>query len=312
MAGNWCLIESDPGVFTELLKGFGVKGVQVEELYSLDESEFHNLRPIVGLVFLFKWRPGDEPSGTPIENENNIFFAQQVIQNACATQALVNMLLNVKNTKVELGQILTDYRDFAKDFDPGTKGLTLSNSDQIREVHNSFARQTQYELDVKGGKEEDNYHFISYIPFGDKVLELDGLRDFPLEVAQVKEGSDWLDAVRPVIQMRIQKYSEGEIHFNLMAVITDRKSEFLRRIEEIVSKPEPSIDDEQVLQELQVMLEAEDEKMKRYRQESVRRRHNYLPFLLELLKCLAREGKLVPLVEEAQQLALKRAGKKEE
>jgi ubiquitin carboxyl-terminal hydrolase L5 len=42
--GNWCLIESDPGVFSELIRDFGVKGLQVEELWSLEKEDFDRIK----------------------------------------------------------------------------------------------------------------------------------------------------------------------------------------------------------------------------------------------------------------------------
>ena len=79
-AGEWCLVESDPGVFTKLIKGFGCQGAQVEEIWSLEPENFEKLKPVHGLIFLFKWQPGEEPVGSVVQDSrlDTIFFAKQV------------------------------------------------------------------------------------------------------------------------------------------------------------------------------------------------------------------------------------------
>ncbi|KAL7070776.1 hypothetical protein ACQ4LE_009875 [Meloidogyne hapla] len=305
-AGDWCLIESDPGVFTELISGIGVQGVQIEELYSIeDEEHLDKLKPIYGLIFLFKWRQGEEVEGTP-QPDAPVYFAKQVITNACASQAIINLLLNINSKDVTLGNTLENFKSFTQNFDAGLRGLTLSNSEEIRKLHNSFSREHYMEMDLPKIKSEDNFHFIAYVPVEDKIYELDGLHDAPIFLADIKKegdekSSNWIDIVRPFIKRRIEKYTAGEIHFNLMALVPNLRSKYEQRIAELSTMEMDSDEIAQEISQLQNLIEDEKDKMKRYKIENNRRRHNYMPFLIELLKCLAKEGKLIDMVREAQE-----------
>lgn len=312
-AGNWCLIESDPGVFTELIKEFGCEGLQVEELWSLDAEQFKDLQPVHGLIFLFKYVQDDEPAGTVVRDSRleKIFFAKQVINNACATQAILSILMNCSHSDLKLGQTLGDLKEFCITFDAQNKGLALSNASQIRAVHNSFARQTLFELDNKrAAKEEDVFHFIGYVPIDGRLYELDGLKEGPIDLGAITPNSDWVNVVRPIIQKRIDKYSEGEIHFNLMAIVSDRQLIYQRKIDEILnstSDNDMDTDTKQVeVARLRSLIEDDLAKKKRYKIENIRRKHNYLPFIVELLKMLAEQGQLLPIYEKAKQRTIER------
>lgn len=313
MAATWCQIESDPGVFTELIRNFGVKGVQVEELWSLDLENYINLKPIHGLIFLFKYKSEDVEEGSIVRDDRmeKIFFAKQVINNACATQAILSILMNLSNTDVAIGDTLQSFKDFVLMFDPSVKGLAISNSEVIRTVHNSFARQQMFEFDESfASKDDEAYHFISYMPIEGRLYELDGLKEGPIDHGKIPEGSDWMDTARPIIQKRIQRYSADEVHFNLMAVISDRHQWCQRRIEDITSLiGEGGMETEDLhseLNKLQIMLKEEENKLHRYKVENIRRRHNYLPFIMELLKVLAKNN-LSGLVEKAKERAAGRS-----
>ncbi|XP_069823503.1 ubiquitin carboxyl-terminal hydrolase isozyme L5 isoform X1 [Dendropsophus ebraccatus] len=318
-AGEWCLMESDPGVFTELIKGFGCQGVQVEEIWSLEQEHFEDLQPVQGLIFLFKWQPGEEPSGSVVQDSrlDTLFFAKQVINNACATQAIVSILLNTTHPDVHLGETLSEFKEFTQSFDAAMKGLALSNSEVIRQVHNSFARQQMFEFDAKfSTKDDDAFHFVSYVPVNGRLYELDGLRDGPIDLGPCNQD-DWIGVVRPVIEKRMQKYCEGEIRFNLMAIVSDRKKIYEKKIAELqkqLSEAEPMETDHNSLinsiqsevAKYQLLLDEEQQKTKRYKIENIRRKHNYLPFIMELLKTLAEHQQLIPLVEKAKEKQTRR------
>ncbi|XP_013885944.1 ubiquitin carboxyl-terminal hydrolase BAP1 isoform X1 [Austrofundulus limnaeus] len=246
MNKGWLELESDPGLFTLLVEDFGVKGVQVEEIYDL-QSKCQS--PVYGFIFLFKWIEErrsrrkintlvDETSVIDEEIVNDMFFAHQLIANSCATHALLSVLLNCSG--VELGTTLSRIKAFTKGFSPESKGYAIGNAPELARAHNSHARPEPRHLPEKQNgisavRTMEAFHFVSYVPIKDRLFELDGLKAYPIDHGPWGEDEEWTDKARRVIMERIGLATAGEpyhdIRFNLMAVVPDRRMKYESKLE---------------------------------------------------------------------------------
>ncbi|CAE7777641.1 uch2, partial [Symbiodinium microadriaticum] len=184
------------------------------------------------------------------------------------------------------------------------------------------------------------HHFIAYVPFKGKVYELDGLKTGPIKLGEA-DSSTWLEVARPAIEARMARYSASETHFALLSLNPKRSAvlqsnisvleERLAHLEHVkvtqegfgvvlndgfeVGTDGSSVDAQisATNEELRVAredLSEEELKLAKQREENVRRKHNYLPFLIRLVESLAGKGKLAELVSTAQSTATTRAAEK--
>jgi len=136
---------------------------------------------------------------------------------------------------VTIGPELENLRNFTVGLPSREKGLTIGNSDKIRESHNSFARQDPFIIEegASSGKSEDAFHFISYVPFNGQLYELDGLARGPISHGECTE-ENWLGLARSQIQQRIEKFNGTEIRFNLLAVIGDKIEQMNQKSQQLM------------------------------------------------------------------------------
>ncbi|KAJ8614237.1 hypothetical protein CTAYLR_001167 [Chrysophaeum taylorii] len=283
---SWCTVESDPGVFTELVEKFGVSGVEFCELYSLEDEDFSRVAPVYGLIFLFKWT-GESDDRETSEAPAGVFFAKQMVHNACATQAILSVLLN---TDLALGETLEELRSFSAELPPDMRGLAIENSEAIRTAHNSFSRPEAFvSAEGPATKDDDVFHFVAFVPRNGRVYELDGLKDGPVDLGP---ADDWLAVARMAINSRIEKYAASEIKFNLMAIVRDRRLLLDEKAALCASDPDE-------LANVEADRALETAKREQWTQENIRRRHNYVPLVVDFLKVLAANAKLKTLVDNA-------------
>lgn len=238
---------------------------------------------------MFKWIASSAPDrGTPqdgnfdstVVEDAGLFFAAQTIQNACGTQAILSVILNNDessnrylsgedntHSSIEIGPSLREFKDFTNGFPHDLRGEALSNSDLIRDTHNTFARSSPFadetQRDPNAGT-EDAFHFIGYTCYNGQLYELDGLQPYPISHGECTPDS-FAEKIIPVLQRRIERYPAGEVRFNLMAVCRDLR----------VNAQEG--------QDYEMMAR-EKRKRAQWDWENALRRHNFIGFTGEVLK----------------------------
>lgn len=260
-----------------MVERLGVQNVQFDELYSIDSDLLRELAPVHAVIFLFKYGSVDREyaeKNEPLDGaydphyaESGIFFANQTIQNACATQAVLNSLLN-KTQDVEIGDELKNFREFVAGFDSTLCGEAVSNSESIRLVHNSFSAPRFIESDSRprnvDEKNDGLFHFVTFLNINNAIYELDGLKPYPIRHVSLANGGEFYEKLPEVIQRRIAKYS-GEIRFSLLA-LTDNK---LKHYEEIGDEVGASL---------------ERVKRETWKRENELRRHDFPKLVIDLLR----------------------------
>lgn len=267
----WQTIESDPGLFFELVEKLGVKNVDFEELLEISPEVLRSFPDLHGVIFLFKYRTQQESSDLQTgeySHNSDLFFAQQVVNNACGTLAILNLLMN--SEKVELGKELEELKGFVSDFDPQIKGEAIANSEKLKSAHNSMAPVQAFEDEDPSAKNNDDdglFHYVAYVCKNNRVYMLDGLR--PAVVDLGPQHGDEAEALAGAIQDRIAQFDQGEVRFNALAVVGDR----LQALRDQGNELEAS----QLLQ-----------KRQDWYQENSLRRQSYTGLALELIKQIAK------------------------
>ncbi|KOB70360.1 Ubiquitin carboxyl-terminal hydrolase, partial [Operophtera brumata] len=230
---GWLELESDPGLFTLLLEDFGVKGVQVEEIYDLHKPLES---PVYGFIFLFRWieerrsrRKFVEQIESYVRDEetiNNIFFAQQMVPNSCATHALLSILLNCPN--LHLGETLSRLKHHTLCMNPENKGWAIGNTPELACAHNSHAiPQARKKTDKNAGVSTGRF-----VPINGHLFELDGLKPYPMDHGPWAHGEDWTDKFRRVMAERLGRDAGEQVHdIRLSALELNQK-----RVKEALSK----------------------------------------------------------------------------
>ena len=214
------------------------------------------------------------------------------MNNACATQAILSVLMNLKC--FELGETLTKFRNETTPMTPLERGKAIGNNKIIRDAHNNFAQPSEV-LQKKISEHVPDgmgtcYHFIGIVPYNGILLLLDGLSEAPIVIGTVEEN--WYkDGIKPFFEGLVN--ANNNVEFTILAVVHNQINKYQQLIENAEKE-----NNKDMIPMYKEIVEEEEDIIKKERIENRRRKHDYMQLALNSLMLLAKYQKLDSQVEK--------------
>ncbi|KAF9007155.1 hypothetical protein BDQ17DRAFT_1423223 [Cyathus striatus] len=227
-------LESDPEVFTHLLRSLGVSNLAFTDVLSLDDPDLLSMvpRPVYGLVLVFptvskEWeafiaaREGAREEYTGSGEGEEVVWFKQTIGNACGLYAVLHAVCNGEARGfIQPNTPLSNLLSKIVPLPPAQRAQALEEDEEIEKAHHAAA--VQGSSVVPDAEIPVNYHYIAFVKSKNGHLyDLNGDLKGPVDLGVVSVGDgkgDVFDAARSVVKEYVGR-EEGNVHFSLMALV---------------------------------------------------------------------------------------------
>eukprot|EP00531_Pseudo-nitzschia_arenysensis_P007859 CAMPEP_0116143144 /NCGR_PEP_ID=MMETSP0329-20121206/15291_1 /TAXON_ID=697910 /ORGANISM="Pseudo-nitzschia arenysensis, Strain B593" /LENGTH=243 /DNA_ID=CAMNT_0003638439 /DNA_START=69 /DNA_END=800 /DNA_ORIENTATION=- len=228
---RWFPLESNPALINSYISKLGYETSLYEfvDVFSTEDWALDMIaQPVAAVLMLYPLTatqlantPKEESTDAALPPQENVWFIKQRVGNACGTIGLLHSLLNLPeplNCMVREGSWLEQFaNDCPIPLDPIQKAAILEKDSKIEKMHDAATSDETNATDRGRTTDEDILtHFVALVCVQNRLYELDGRKQGPVDHGPTSQATLLKDAIR-VIQ-KFMARDPTEMRFTMTAL----------------------------------------------------------------------------------------------
>ncbi|KAL2837486.1 hypothetical protein BJY01DRAFT_220955 [Aspergillus pseudoustus] len=204
----WIPLESDPGIFTELMHNLGADDdLTFMDVFSLDSRPWIPVRALILIFPSCDAYKRDTETQTTSHDDKELVWVNQTIDNACGLYAILHCVCNIPDA-IKPGSVLSGFMEASN------RAAFLESSQEVEEFYDRAAQDGSPALPA----EAVDHHYICLVKHkrSNQLYLLDGEMGGPIEKGKLEDEEDVWDG-RHIIRTYIDSRKEGT--FSLLALV---------------------------------------------------------------------------------------------